>query len=61
MVRSWLSRVAATGIFQRPSVGGGAFSAAIMGIVVEDALAAMPLYLAWELLGPGVVGGLARS
>jgi hypothetical protein len=61
MVRSWLSRVAATGIFQRPSVGGGAFSAAIMGIVIEDALAAMPLYLAWELLGPGVVGGLARS
>jgi hypothetical protein len=61
MVRSWLSRVAATGIFQRPSVGGGAFSAAIMGIVIEDALAAMPLYLACELLGPGVVGGLARS
>jgi hypothetical protein len=61
MVRSWLSRVVATGIFQRLSVGGGAFSVTTLGTVIGGALAAMPLYLAWELLGPGVVGGLARS
>jgi hypothetical protein len=33
MVRSWLSRVVATGIFQRLSVVSGAFSVALMGII----------------------------
>jgi hypothetical protein len=61
MVRSWLSRVAATGIFQRHSVGSGAFRVSLMGIIIGGTLIALSLYLACELLDPGVLGGLTRG
>jgi hypothetical protein len=48
--------VAATGIFQRLSAGSDAFSVALMGIVTGGALAALSLYLACELLDPGMSG-----
>ena len=61
MVRSWLSRVDATGIFQRLSVGSGAFRVSLVGIIIGGTLVAFSLYLACELLDPGVLGGLTRG
>jgi hypothetical protein len=61
MVRSWLSRVAATGIFQRLSVVSGAFRVSLVGIIIGGALIALSLYLACELLDQGMSGGPTRS